>query len=40
MREGYTDATDPVWFNDREAGRYVASDARLVRSIEEGKRRL
>jgi fatty-acyl-CoA synthase len=40
MREGYTAATDTVWFNDREAGRYVASNAGLVRSIEEGKRRL
>jgi fatty-acyl-CoA synthase len=34
MAEGYAGAGDPVWFNDRVAGRFVACDAALRRSIE------
>jgi fatty-acyl-CoA synthase len=39
-REGYENATDPVWFNDHAAGRFVACDAALARSIGDGSRRL
>ena len=38
VREGYADATDPVWLNDRESGRWVPCDAALIASI--GSRRL
>jgi fatty-acyl-CoA synthase len=40
QEEGVTDATDPVWFNDRQAARFVPCDADLLRSINDGKRRL
>ena len=39
-REGYADSADPVWFNDREAGRYIPCDAQLLQSIRDGGRRL
>ena len=38
--EGYTDATDPVWFNDRSTGRFIMCDAALVQAIDNGKDRL
>ena len=38
--EGYANANDPVWFNDRDMGRFVACDAALLRSIRDGVRRL
>jgi fatty-acyl-CoA synthase len=34
IAEGYADAGDPVWFNDHAAGRFVACEAALCRSIE------
>ena len=40
VREGYEEAADPVWFNDRETGRFIACDAALSRSISDGTRRL
>ena len=40
LKEGYADAADPVWFNDRETGRFIACDAALLRSITEGGRQL
>ncbi|WP_428490152.1 long-chain-acyl-CoA synthetase [Rhodopila sp.] len=39
QREGYAEAADPVWFNDRESG-FVACDAALRSSIGNGGRRL
>ena len=39
-REGYEGATEPVWFNDHAAGRFIACDAALVGSIASGDRRL
>jgi fatty-acyl-CoA synthase len=39
-REGYADVTDPVWFNDHAAGRFVVCDAAVARSIRDGARRL
>jgi fatty-acyl-CoA synthase len=39
-REGYEEATEPVWFNDHVSGRFVACDEALVRSIGSGNRRL
>ena len=38
--EGYENASDPVWFNDRDMGRFVACDAALLQSIRDGVRRL
>jgi hypothetical protein len=38
--EGYTDATDPIWFNDRGTSRFIVCDAALVRAISDGTRRL
>jgi fatty-acyl-CoA synthase len=38
--EGYANANDPVWFNDRIAGQFVAFDAALLQSIGERTRRL
>jgi fatty-acyl-CoA synthase len=38
--EGFEGTTDPVWFNDQAAGRFVACDGDLVRSIGDGSRRL
>jgi fatty-acyl-CoA synthase len=40
MREGYAEATDPVWFNDRCTGRFIACSAELARAIGDGRRRL
>jgi fatty-acyl-CoA synthase len=40
LQEGYADAGDPVWFNDRETGRFIACDADTLRSITEGAQRL
>ena len=40
QRDGYGEAADPVWFNDRESGRFVACDAALRRSIGDGGLRL
>jgi fatty-acyl-CoA synthase len=34
MAEGYAVTSDPVWFNDRAAGRFVVCDAALCRAIE------
>ncbi len=39
-KEGYLEATDPVWFNDRGAGCFVVCDAELQQSIATGARRL
>ncbi|HEY1505801.1 MAG TPA: long-chain-acyl-CoA synthetase [Stellaceae bacterium] len=39
-REGYAEATDPVWFNDRAARGFVAIDAALMQAIEKGEKRL
>jgi fatty-acyl-CoA synthase len=39
-QEGYTKTAEPVWFNDRETGRFIACDVDLLRSIDEGTRRL
>jgi fatty-acyl-CoA synthase len=38
--EGYNNANDPVWFNDRDMGRFVVCDAALLQSINNGVRRL
>ena len=40
VEEGYTNAADPVWFNDHKAGRFIACDAAFLRSIGDGARRL
>ena len=40
VQEGYADAVDPIWFNDRDTGRLIACDAPLRRSIADGMRRL
>ena len=40
VQEGFANCPEPVWFNDRAAGRFVRSDPELVRSIEEGTRRV
>ncbi|PPQ29688.1 long-chain-acyl-CoA synthetase [Rhodopila globiformis] len=40
IQEGFAGSAEPVWFNDRGAGRFVACDRILVRSIEDGSRRL
>lgn len=40
IAEGYAGTGDPVWFNDRAAGRFVRCDVGLVRSIEDGTRRV
>ncbi len=39
-REGYAEATDPVWFNDRAARGFVACDEALKQAIEKGEKRL
>jgi fatty-acyl-CoA synthase len=39
-REAFGASTDPVWFNDREAGCFVPCDAALLGAIEAGERRL
>jgi len=39
-REGYAEASDPVWFNDRAARGFVACDRALVQAIERGEKRL
>ncbi len=39
-QQGYAGSPEPVWFSDRNAGRFVPCDAMLVRSIEDGSRRL
>ena len=38
--EGYAQSADPVWFNDRDTGRFIACDADLLQSIADGTRRL
>ncbi len=38
--EGYTKSSDPVWFNDREAGRFVACDDTIITAIGLGTKRL
>jgi fatty-acyl-CoA synthase len=38
MQEGYADTADPVWFNDRRAGRFVPCDAALRQAIADGLR--
>ena len=38
--EGFAAATDPVWFNDRESGRFIPCDAALLCSFTDGTRRL
>jgi fatty-acyl-CoA synthase len=40
VREGYAESPEPVWFNDRAAGRFVHCDPEVARSIEEGTRRV
>ncbi len=40
LQEGYAEAADPVWFNDREAGRFIPWDTDLLQSIVDGTRRL
>lgn len=39
-KEGYTASPDPVWLNDRTAGRFVVCDAALVTAIETGTKRV
>jgi fatty-acyl-CoA synthase len=39
-REGYAQASDPVWFNDRAACGFIACDAALLQAIESGEKRL
>ena len=39
-REGYLRAIDPVWFNDRRAGRCVPLDDALLRAISAGAQRI
>ncbi|MDR3534915.1 MAG: long-chain-acyl-CoA synthetase [Acetobacteraceae bacterium] len=39
-REAYADTSDPVWFNDRDAGGFVVCDAALLQAIADGRRRL
>jgi fatty-acyl-CoA synthase len=39
-QEGYAEATDPIWFNDRETGQLISCDEDLLRSIHDGTRRL
>jgi fatty-acyl-CoA synthase len=39
-KEGYAHSPDPVWFNDRTAGRFVPCDDALVAAIERGTQRL
>jgi fatty-acyl-CoA synthase len=40
IQEGYSESTEPVWFNDRGGERFVACDRALIQSIEGGSRRL
>jgi len=40
LQEGYANAAEPVWFNDREAGAFVTCDRMLVEAIHSGERRL
>lgn len=40
VEEGYARAGDPVWFNDRVTGRFVACDAVLLQSINAKTRRI
>lgn len=39
-KEGYNASPDPVWFNDREAKRFIRCDAVLVAAIETGAKRV
>jgi fatty-acyl-CoA synthase len=39
VEQAYAASDDPVWFNDRETGRFVACDERLLQSINDGTRR-
>jgi fatty-acyl-CoA synthase len=39
-REGYANATDPVWLNDRRTGRFIVCDVVLVQEMDDGKRRI
>jgi fatty-acyl-CoA synthase len=38
--ESYDGTDDPVWFNDRQAGRFLSCDANVIRSIANGTRRV
>ncbi len=38
--EGFAAATDPVWFHDHEAGRFVACNTALLRTLADGEKRL
>jgi fatty-acyl-CoA synthase len=40
VQEGYAGSSEPVWFSDRGAGKFVPCDAGVLRSIEDGSRRL
>jgi fatty-acyl-CoA synthase len=40
VREGYADASGPVWFNDRQTSRFIACDTDLLGSIADGTRRI
>ena len=40
VQEGFADCPEPVWFNDRAAGRFVRCDPAVMRSIEDGTRRV
>ncbi len=40
VRQGYANSADPVWFNDRGTGRFIACDEALVLAIDSGAHRL
>jgi fatty-acyl-CoA synthase len=40
LQEGYENAIDPVWLNDREAGAFVICDRLVIEAVHAGKRRL
>ena len=39
-KEGFAEANDPVWFNDRDARCFVKCDAALIAGIGSGKKRV
>jgi fatty-acyl-CoA synthase len=40
VQERYAECPEPVWFNDRAAGRFVRCDPAVIGSIEDGTRRV
>jgi fatty-acyl-CoA synthase len=40
IQAAYAGSTEPVWFNDRGTERFIACDPALLRSIQDGNRRL